>query len=312
MHVNCPTLETAKRIPPLMHKLVLTSFLCLLAVAALAQPGTDIYLLDLSEQAGRVTLSNPRNISAKPGYNNQPFFHPTQSRLYYTSMMPDGQTDIWAYDVPTSTRTQITRTPDLEYSPTVVPGGTYLSCIVQRKANGDQDLVRYTLADPTKEALILASQQTGKIGYQAWLSPTEVALFVLAAPRPGEPNTLHYKNLKTGQDTVLATQIGRSLHPVPGRKALSFVQQVGPKWLIRLYDPTRRQVRDLTESDPDCEHYNAWTATGTLLESRGTELWSFDTKTRQWREVQLPDNLPHRKVSRMAVKGGLLALVVDE
>ncbi|KAB7729283.1 hypothetical protein F5984_16770 [Rudanella paleaurantiibacter] len=295
-----------------MPKLIFSSLLCLLTIAALAQPGTEIYLLDLTEQAGRVTLSNPRNISAKPGYDNQPFFHPTQPRLYYTSMMPDGQTDIWAYDVLKNTRTQITRTPDLEYSPTVVPGGAYLSCIVQRKANGDQDLVRYALADPTKTTLMLASQQTGKIGYQAWLSPTEVAVFVLATPRPGELNSLRYKNLRTGLDTTLATQIGRSLHLVPGRKALSFVQQVGSKWLIRLYDPTRRQVRDLTESDPDCEHYNAWTPNGTLLESRGTDLWAFDTKTKQWREVQLPDSLPHRKVSRMAVKGGLLALVVDE
>ena len=272
-----------------------------------AQNGTEIYLLDLTESAGSLTLSNPRNVSDKPGYDNQPFFHPAKPLLYYTSMMDDKQTDIWSCNLKTGIRMPVTRTPDSEYSPTVLPDNQHISCIVQRKANGDQDLVRYSLQNPTATTLLLESKKTGKIGYQAWLNAQEAVVFVL-----GEPSSMHYMNFKTGKDTIMATQIGRSLHRIPRQNAFSFVQQVGDKWVIRAYDPTRNQVSELTESYPDSEHYNAWTNSGTLLESRGNELWSFSPKTKQWQVVQLPENLPRRKLSRIAVWGRKIALVLDE
>ena len=290
-----------------MHTTLLIFFLWLLASMLYAQNGTEIYLLDLTESAGSLTLSNPRNVSDKPGYDNQPFFHPAKPLLYYTSMMDDKQTDIWSYNLTTGIRMPVTHTPDSEYSPTVLPDNQHISCIVQRKANGDQDLVRYSLQNPTATTLLLESKKTGKIGYQAWLNAQEAVVFVL-----GEPSSMHYMNFKTGKDTIMATQIGRSLHRIPRQNAFSFVQQVGDKWVIRAYDPTRNQVSELTESHPDSEHYNAWTNSGTLLESRGNELWSLNPKTKQWQLVQLPKNLPRRKLSRIAVWGRKIALVLDE
>jgi hypothetical protein len=290
-----------------MKKALLFLTFWLIQTALYAQNGTEVYLLDLSERGGQLTLKNPRNISNKPGYDNQPFFHPTLPILYYTAMMDDKQTDIRMYDYRENIRKPITQTPDSEYSPTVVPGERFLSCIVQRKDNGDQDLVFYELEEPELGAVMVESQQAGKVGYQAWMNAAEVALFVL-----GEPNTLHYRNVRTTRDTVVARNIGRSLHRIPGQNAISFVEQVGEKWLIRAYDPVKKQVRDLTESDPKSDHFNAWTANGLLLESRGNELWSFNPKTSQWQAVRLPDGLPRRKLSRIAVLGKRVALVVDE
>ncbi len=285
----------------------LTLLLCLLATALHAQNGTEVYLLDLSENTGKISLSNPRNISNKPGYDNQPFFHPTKPLLYYTSMMPDAQTDIWSYDHQKSVRTPVTHTPDSEYSPTVLPNQVHLSCIVQRKATGDQDLASYLLTNPEQTETILESQKTGKIGYQAWLNSDEAVVFVL-----GTPQTMHYLNRKTGRDTVIASQIGRSLHRIPRQRAFSYVQQVGETWFIRSYDPARNRVSDITTSDSGSEHYNAWLDNGTLLESRGTELWAFSTKTKQWQAVTLPADLPRKKLSRIAVQGRRVALVLDE
>ncbi len=273
----------------------------------LAQNGTDVYLLDLSVSAGKLTLSNPRNVSDKVGYDNQPFFHPTQPLLYYTSMMADKQTDIWSYNTEMGVRKQITNTPDSEYSPTVLPDKQTISCIVQRKANGDQDLVKYSLSDPTATTPLLESQKTGKIGYQAWLNENEAVVFVL-----GEPNSMHYLNRKTGKDTTIATNIGRSLHRVQGQNAFSFVQQVADKWLIRAYDPARNQVSTIAESSPDSEHYMAWATPDILLESRGNELWQYDLKATKWQVVRLPENLPRKKLSRIAVAGKQIALVIDE
>lgn len=282
--------------------------LCLLfRLCAQAQQGTDVYLLDLSVSAQGVRLSNPKNISTKIGYDNQPFFHPTKPILYYVSTMPDKQTDVWSYNLKTGARAAITQTPDSEYSPTVIPGTQYLSCIVQRAANGDQDLVKYDLKTPTKATIILESQKTGKVGYQAWLTDNELVTFIL-----GTPQTLHYLNFSQKKDTVIAGDIGRSLHRIPKQRTFSFVQKMGETWMIRAYDPARNSLSNIAEGQADSEHYNAWTSDGLLLESKEDEIWSFNSTTKRWQQVTLPDGLPKKKISRIAVQKDKIAIVLDE
>ena len=271
-----------------------------------AQSGTEIFLLDITNSSGNITLSNPKNITNRKGYDNQPFFHPSQPLLYYTAMQ-EGQTDIWSYNLKTGVGLQITNTIDSEYSPTVTPNKKYLSCIVQRKSNGDQDLVKYNIKNPTETRMIFESQKTGKIGYQAWLNPNELISFVL-----GNPQTLHYQHLISKKDTIIATNIGRSLHLIPKQKAFSFVQQIEKKWLIRSFNPQKNTIIDIAESHPDSEHYNAWLSENTILESRNTDIFSYSLMTKEWKIVNLPNILLKRKISRMAIKGNKIAIVVEE
>ena len=271
-----------------------------------AQSGTEIFLLDITNSSETITLSNPKNITNRKGYDNQPFFHPSQPLLYYTAMQ-DGQTDIWSYNLKTGVGLQITNTIDSEYSPTVTPDKKYLSCIVQRKSNGDQDLVKYNIKKPTETQMIFESQKTGKIGYQAWLNPNELITFVL-----GEPQTLHYQHLISKKDLIIAPNIGRSLHLIPKQKAFSFVQQIEKKWLIRSFNPQKNTIIDIAESHPDSEHYNAWLSENTILESRNTDIFSYSLMTKEWKIVDLPNMFLNRKISRMAIKGNKIAIVVEE
>ncbi len=271
-----------------------------------AQSGTEIFLLDITISSENITLSNPTNITNRKGYDNQPFFHPSQPLLYYTAMQ-EGQTDIWSYNLKTGVGLQITNTIDSEYSPTVTPDKKYLSCIVQRKSNGDQDLVKYNIKKPTETQMIFESQKTGKIGYQAWLNPNKLISFVL-----GNPQTLHYQHLISKKDTIIATNIGRSLHLIPKQKAFSFIQQIEKKWLIRSFNPQKNTIIDIAESHPDSEHYNAWLSENTILESRNTDIFSYSLMTKEWKIVNLPNILLKRKISRMAIKGNKIAIVVEE
>ena len=278
----------------------------LISTSLFAQSGTEIYLLDISKSGDIFTLSNPKNITDRVGYDNQPFFHPTKTLLYFTAMV-DGQTDIWSYDYKTGKSLQITNSIDSEYSPTVTPDQKYLSCIVQRKSNGDQDLVKYNIDNSTKTQIIFESQKTGKIGYQAWLNDNELITFVL-----GEPQTLHYQNLISKKDTMVASNIGRSLHLIPKQKAFSYVQQIDKKWMVRSFNPSKNTITDIAESNSDSEHYNAWTSEGILLESRNAEIYSYIAATQSWVYVILPENLPKKKISRMAIKSNKIAIVLDE
>jgi hypothetical protein len=271
-----------------------------------AQSGTEIFLLDITNSSGNIKLSNPKNITNRKGYDNQPFFHPSQPLLYYTAMQ-DGQTDIWSYNLKTNMKEKITNTIDSEYSPTVTPDKKYLSCIVQRKSNGDQDLVKYNIKNPTETKMIFESQKIGKIGYQAWLNSNELITFIL-----GEPQTLHYQYLIPEKDTIIAQNIGRSLHLIPKQKAFSFVHQIEKKWLIRSFNPQKNTIIDIAESHPDSEHYNSWLSENTILESRNNEIFCYNIIDKIWKAVTLPNSLPKRKISRMAIKGNKIAIVIEE
>jgi hypothetical protein len=281
-------------------------FIFLITSSLYAQNGTEIYLMDVENQSGRLILKNPVNITKRTGYDNQPFFHPTRPLVYYSSIQ-DGQSDIWMYDYKKGENKQLTQTIDSEYSPTVTVDKKYISCIIQRKSNGDQDLTKYDIDNPTTEQIIFESQKVGKVGYHAWSKDDELVTFIL-----GEPQTLHYQNLTTKKDTIIAQKIGRSLHQIPNKRAFSFVQEVDKKWLINSYSPIQNKIDVIAESSPESDHFNAWTPDGLLVESRGKELHSFDPKSKKWRQITLPIELPQKKISRIAIKTGKIAIVIDE
>ncbi len=289
-----------------LRKYVLLFIFSIANSSLFAQSNTDLFLFTISNSEGKIKLSNPENITSRTGYDNQPFFHPKKSLLFYSAMEKQ-QTDIWGYDLKTKSKKQITATEDSEYSPTVIPGENAISCIVQRKSNGDQDLVEIDLKDPSKTEILLESQKTGKVGYQAWLNESILITFIL-----GNPQTLHFHNLDTQIDKTIVSNISRSLHLIPQTNDFSFVQEINNKWMIRTFNPKTNAIADLTESDANSEHYNAWKDRNTLIESRNTELFSFDLKSKKWSKVEFPEGFSPKKISRMAIKGDLMVVVMEE
>src|SRR5258708_16942898 len=54
-----------------------------------------------ARQPGRVSVGVPVNVTARPGYDNQPFFLPNGRAFLYTSIREDSQADIYRYDIDT-------------------------------------------------------------------------------------------------------------------------------------------------------------------------------------------------------------------
>lgn len=275
-------------------------------VISFAQNGTEIYLLEIQKTSDGFKLENPINISNRTGYDNQPNFHPSKSLIYFSSQK-NGQTDIWSYDYQSKKLSQTTNTEDSEYSPTVIPGENAISCIVQRKSNGDQDLVKISLENPKNTEIILESQKTGKIGYQAWSENKELVTFVL-----GEPNELHFFDLSDNKESTLAKNIGRSLHYITKRKAFSFVENENNTWKIKLLDPKTKKITTYTNGLENSENYNAWNKNGVLFGTKDKELYFFNEKDQKWKSIMLPIGIPKNKMSRLTLKDNLLAIVVEE
>lgn len=281
-------------------------FILCFHVISFAQNGTEIYMLEIQKTTDGFKVENSINISNRIGYDNQPNFHPSKSLIYFSSQK-NGQTDIWSYNYQSKKLTQITNTEDSEYSPTVTPDKMFFSCIVQRKSNGDQDLVKFSIKNPKKSEIILESQKAGKIGYHAWSLDNELITFVL-----GEPNTLQQFEINKKKGTILGKNIGRSLHYVPSKNAFSFVEKDGETWKIKLLNPENQKISVYGDALSESEQYNAWDKNGILFGSKNEGLYFFEEKTKSWKELTLPPNLPKNKISRLAIKDQYLVLVINE
>lgn len=272
----------------------------------LGQPGTEIFLFDFEAHGGTFKLSAPRNISEHIGYDNQPYFHPTLPLLYYVSADTSGNTDIVEFNYETRNKRKLQATSEREYSPQTTPDSKFISCIIQRE-NGAQDLGKYPIEGGT--ATVLINDLT--VGYHAWVDHSSVAVFALP-----QPFTLHLINFTTKKDSIIANSIGRSLHKVPGKNALSFVQKVDDeKWEIRKFDAAQKKISTIVKSISSKEHDMAWTSDGKIIMSNENKMFFYDTSINEdWREIVIQATIPLNIITRLAVnsKGDKMALVVNE
>ncbi len=272
----------------------------------LAQTGSEILLFDLQVKSGKVIISNPKNVTNHKGYDNQPSFHTDQPILYYSSFNDDGRADILSFNYKTGSTTAITKTPEREYSPTLTPDKSSLSCIIQRDS-GAQNLGKYPIDGG--EPVVIIDNMT--VGYHAWMDNSHLALFIL-----GEPHTLHYLRLPTKRDTILAQNIGRSLHKIPSERAISFIQKTADNnWEIKKLESANMTITTVAATLPGREDI-AWTADKKIISSDGTKIYFLDpVNGKKWIEVSVESGSELLKgVTRLSVntKGDKLAVVVAE
>jgi hypothetical protein len=267
-------------------------------------PGTEILLFDLKVTKSSIQLLNPKNITNRTGYDNQPHFHPEKPLVYFSSADETGRTDIVVYNYETGETKKFTNTPEREYSPTVTPDEKFISCIIQRD-NGSQDLGKYPIdgGEPT----IIIDNLT--VGYHAWINDDLLVLFVL-----GRPNTLRQYSISEKKDQELAGNIGRSLHRIPGTKDISFIDKQGPEWLIKKYNSNNGTIETIASTLPNREDM-ACTADGKILMSDGSNLYFIKPgKDSSWRQVAIPKETEIRGITRLAINrsSSKIAIVVDE
>ncbi len=278
----------------------------LISLKSFSQAGSEILLFDLSTKKGKLTLSNPKNTTNHVGYDNQPSFHADKPLMYYTSFIEDGRADIKIYNYKTGETKSLTKTNEREYSPTLTPDGKFISCIIQRD-NEAQDLGKYPVEGGQPIVLI----DNLIVGYHAWLDQDRVICFVL-----GQPQTLHIYNVKTKEDKIVAENIGRSLHRIPNKNAMSFVKKTTEtEWSIMQLDIETLAMTKLIDTMPQREDL-CWSPEGRIITSNGAKIYSIDpVKEKEWSEMEIKSGKKLLKgVTRLAInkKGDKLAVVVAE
>jgi len=289
------------------------------AQPAQAPPDTELYLAPLKIAKGAIEVGTPVNISNNPGYDNQPSFTPDGRAILFTSMRAGGapsatappQTDIYRYDIESKRIAQVTNTPESEYSPTVTPAGAISVIRVELDGSKTQRLWQFSLSGSEPRVVL---ENVKPVGYHAWIDDHALALFVL-----GQPATLQLADTRTGAARVVASDIGRSIQPIPGSgvaREISFVQREregeATRLVIKKLNPASGEITVLTPAVAGSTEADlAWTPNGTLLMARNGILYAWSAGSAGWREVANLERMSLRGVTRLAVspRGDYLALV---
>jgi hypothetical protein len=279
---------------------------------AAAAPQTDIYAVDVTTGAdGAPRFGTPRNLTGRPGYDNQPAFEDSGVAFYFTSIRDGGQADLFRFDLRNGRTRRLTRTDTSEYSPTPMPTGGIST--VRVEAGGAQRLWHLSARGASRGPLL----ESDRVGYHAWIDDTRLAVFLVTEP----PTLVVAPRLDVpppdgpGQvaETV-ATGVGRSLARVPGRPWIAFVQRRAdaPDWIKVVQLPGLRVVA--WAPMPEGARDFAFAPDGSLYTARDRTLLRREAEAgAEWEAVATFERLPDA-VSRLAISpdGTLLLLVAGD
>lgn len=286
---------------------------CLLLGAALdAQAPAqdpDIFLARLTRQGGTLTVSEVRNVTRRAGYDNQPSFAPDGRSVFYTSTREDRQADIYRYDIARDASTRVTVTaPESEYSAAVIPGTNDLA-VIRVERDSTQRLWRVPLGDAGKAGAMgrVVLERVKPAGYFAFADAQTLALFVL-----GRPNSLQLANASTGRADTIVVNVGRSLHRIPGRQAISYVSKMyDENWWLMSLDLATRHFLPVALMPKGVEDY-AWLPDGRIVAGQGSKLLVCNPATdAQWVELVDLERAGIGGITRLAVSpaGDRIAIV---
>lgn len=243
-----------------MRKLLILLLLTAGQASKAQQLNTDIYLITLNTAKGKLTSTEPLNITNRKGYDNQPSFSNNGKRIYYSANY-SGTNDIYCYDIESGRTFTITNTPGTsEFSPTEAPeGGSILSVFIE-KDSVTQRVWRINLRN-RKEKVFGANHDS--IGYfwplvnelvsgpsfmsngvsvRRSYTEYDLAVFVLGTNEYNHTLRIIDPFRKQRPEKILDDSIGRCIRTVEGKHMLTYVKKTARGNFLKFYDQWQRKV----------------------------------------------------------------------
>ena len=275
--------------------------------AILELPDCDIFLFDFSSSADRVELANGRNITNRPGYDNQPCFTPDSQSILFSSGRQPNRTDVFEYFIESKETKQVTDSPTQEYSPQISPDNQTLSYVTDGET-ANQSIWFMKRGDGSDKWLLGNQGEREPVGYYSWNHETGYVLFW---SRYGHSIRLVHQAKKLSH-YVTGAAPPTAPHIIPGTGRFSFVhrQGNGTVWIKEL-DPETLAVRPLVTVVGSNNNYS-WTPDRGLVMAEGTRLFRcFPDVDAGWSPIAEFDDHGIVGVTRVAVRhdGATLAVV---
>lgn len=267
-------------------------------------PDADVFLVPLERSGKTIRAGTPVNITSRAGYDNQPAFAHDNKSVLYTSNRGDGHTDIYRYDIKANQHRVVKQTtPESEYSAYPTSNGKAIT-VIRVEADSTQRLWQLPLDGGVERVLF---PEIKPVGYFAQPNDSTWVMFVL-----GTPATLQIGYHGRGTGEILARDIGRSLHRIPGTKRASVVQKGTSPWRVMELDPKTKQLTPLVDLPPRSEDV-AWFDERTLLVGSDTKLLIWRRGEAGWQTLADFSTAPLKNITRLAVSRDRrwLAMVAD-
>lgn len=294
-----------------MRSCLRVAFLLLFAFATHAQIlTTEVWLGKLDMRDGFV-ITDLRNISDHPGYDNQPAFFPDGKTVVYTSeisSMADAGLGLHAYLVDLSTGERTPLPEARGFSPTPTADGRNLMMLREGGVwlHGLDGKVLRALTD-TKTA-----------GYYSRFDDRTYVLFMNEKERRIAIYDARTKTLET-----MATGANTAPYRIPGQDAVTFVAEepfprpenaegVTRTQFLRRLDVKARKVTTLATIPFATGGQHLWTSRGTILMASGPSIYEWSpARPEEWKVIYRAEHPDLQGLSRIAIspKGDRIALV---
>ncbi len=291
-----------------MKKYFFLVFTMLFFSAKAQLPETVIYLFDVHKSAKGLVIGNPKIISKKTGYNNQPYFTMDGDYMFYVSSMDTVNIELYKIDMGKKKlkAKRITHTKEAEYSPKLTPDMEKISCVRVEKDRKTQHFYSYSMKG--KRPVNILPNLTS-IGYYEWLNQNEFLSFELP-----EPFYLVKHHISGAKCDTLATHIGRTFYNLRSKGKVVYIDKTDSnKWVFRLIAPENLKTFNkkgkvvnpiLCETLPQEEDY-CFTQDGSILMGHGGMLYikknPFKNPNATWDELMDLKTFGIEKFYRIAI-----------
>jgi Tol biopolymer transport system component len=293
-----------------MKNILLLPLLLITGHLAIAQQRTtDIWLLDVVQKEGKVSVLNPYRMTDNDHYDNQPCFSKDGKFLYYVSMPDTSQSDLYEFDIRKKIIRQITNTPESEYQPQPIPYAKTKLSYVRVEMEKAQKLWEINI-DGSGEDYLTPNEDS--VGYYCWINDTTIGAYMLNGPTP----MLQQFDMVPQQAIILMQGgFGRCMAKIPGTGLLSYVvlaKEKEGKHSVWQYDMTNEERMPMLELPVGVEDF-CWGPDGKVYCGNKGKILMYDTRNEdnpQWVEVaDLTENIGNFYRLSMNSTGDKIALV---
>ncbi|WP_419148496.1 hypothetical protein [Pseudoalteromonas 'SMAR'] len=211
-------------------------------------PKSQIWLAELEP------AFHARPITDDGAYHNQPVV--VDNGVYYTKEVIAGdtqQTDLFFYNFDEHATSNLTMSPESEYSPTLHPNGEGLSTIVV-ESSGAQRLWFYPFDSNQPRQRVF--EHIKPVGYHAWGANQDLILFILGA-NEHLPHTLQYTDVRGHRPEIIDEDIGRTLTFNAARGVFGFSYLVNNQMWFATYQPSNDHIERFFALPKQVQDY-AW------------------------------------------------------
>lgn len=243
-------------------KLLFPALLCF-SICKAQLPETDIFLCDFKIDGKNISCSEPKNITNRKGYDNQPSFSSNDALLYFVQVPDSTQSDVYSYDMKSKKIVAITQTSVSEYSPRTDVDQNTMTVV---RVDADTGQRAYHISMKDQKATVIPN--TDSIGYFCSLNDSTMAMFIL-----GDAMTLQLLNLKNHERTLIASDIGRCMKLNPAKKEMYYVLKSNKdEWNILSLNLYTLKSRFVTATMTASEDYEVL-PDGRLIMGSGAKLF---------------------------------------